>query len=125
MSHKRKFYDENPFAEDLLPNEQMLWIGQPDTRRIFSVYDLYLVPFSLIWCAIIVPMVLTMLARGEFIAMLCPHFWVGLYFLIGRFIYDFWRKQHTFYGVTDRRLLTLKIGWGHKLDAVYINTTRI
>lgn len=121
MSNKRKSYEENPFAADLLPNEQILWMGQPDRSRIFTGYDVFLIPFSLVWCAFIIPMVLNMLARGEFIAIVCPHLWVGVYFLAGRFIHDLWRKRHTYYAVTDRRLLTLKTGWGHHLQAMYIN----
>jgi hypothetical protein len=44
-----------------------------------------------------------------------------VYVLFGRFVYDFWKKRHTYYAVTDRRLLILHTDWGRKLDALYIN----
>ena len=40
---------EKIFSSDLLPNEKIIWTGQPDKSVIFSPIDIFLVPFSLAW----------------------------------------------------------------------------
>lgn len=38
----------------LRPGEQLRWVGQPDPQVHFAPADLYLVPFSLLWCGFVI-----------------------------------------------------------------------
>jgi len=99
---KRK---ENVFQDELLDGEEILWMGQGDRRRLFTSYDLFLIPFSLFWCAITVPMLLIGLTGGNIIGVLMPHGWIGLYMLFGRFIVKYLNKRKTYYAITSDRIL--------------------
>jgi hypothetical protein len=45
---------------------------------------------------------------------------VGLYFILGRFLVKAFRKRHTFYAVTDRRVLVLADFASRSLNAVLL-----
>lgn len=104
-------FDEKPkrkvnvFQAELLDGEELLWSGQSDKNRLFTGQDLFLIPFSLLWCAITVPLLLGGLASGNIIFVLMPHGWIGLYMLFGRFIVKYQQKKHTYYAVTNHRIL--------------------
>jgi hypothetical protein len=102
---------------ELLPNEDVLWQGHPVVWKLFNAHDLYLIPFSLFWCAITVPMFITGLRSGNLIFIILPHAWIGLYILFGRFIYKIIRKQHTLYIVTNRRVLLIHHLLGKRVQA--------
>jgi hypothetical protein len=112
--------DNNPFRYDLMEDEEVLWTGKPETSVIFTTADILLIPISL-WFGIyaiyngflflslslnpnydIVLAVLSAFGGLAFIFM-------GFYLTIGRFIYKIWRKQHTTYAVTNKRVL-VKVG---------------
>lgn len=101
---KRK---DNPFQGELLDGEEILWMGQPDKWRFFTSYDWFTIPMSILWCAFIFPFVLTGIASGKLFVILIPHVWVGVYLLFGRYILKFLRKTHTYYAVTNQRILIL------------------
>jgi hypothetical protein len=92
---------------ELLPGEEVLWQGRPLLWRLFTTYDLWLIPVSLVWCSFTVPFLITSLRSGDLFFIIFPHAWVGLYMLFGRFVYKLVRKQHTHYVITDRRVLII------------------
>lgn len=116
---------------ELLSGESILWAGRPNSSVIFHSDDWYLIPFSLFWVAFT-----TFWEAGAlgywgnsaknrvslFMALWgIPFIVIGQYFLWGRFLYDSWLKQRTFYGVTDRRLLIVQDGWSRKTNFSYID----
>jgi hypothetical protein len=124
MTQKRKSHDENPFTYELATSEHLLWMGRPDPGKIFSAQDVFQIPFSLLW--------------GGFALMWNASVWVGnapiffrlwglpfllmgLYMIVGRFIYKAWRKSRTYYAVTDKRLLILSMGLRYNLQAFPID----
>jgi hypothetical protein len=111
---KRK---ENVFQGELLDGEEILWMGQGDKWRIFTSQDWFTIPFSLFWCAIIMPIFLSGIRSGNMIVFLIPHVWVGFYLLFGRFILKFLRKMRAYYAVTNQRILILGSLFGHSLQA--------
>jgi hypothetical protein len=93
-----------------LPNERVVWSGRPATGIMLTARDMFLIPFSVLWCGFVV--VWTALAWGQggagfalfglfFVA-------VGLFFMAGRFAIDAWLRGGTAYALTDRRVLILK-----------------
>lgn len=100
-------------ANRLMPGEKLLWRGQPGQGLRLSPRDGLLIPFSLAWCGFAVFWESTvartnapwffLLWGGMFVA-------VGVYFVIGRFIFDAWLRFNTQYAVTDRRVLILRSG---------------
>jgi len=107
----------NVFQQELLDGEEILWMGQPDKWRFFISQDWFTIPFSLFWCAIIIPLFWSEIARGNVIVFFIPHVWIGFYMLFGRYIFKFLRKTHTYYAVTNQRILILGRLFGRSLQA--------
>ena len=122
-------------AQDLQHDEKILWAGQPDPSVLFTKADRALVPFSLLWGGFAFfweATVIWALARGEdrsgnggnlwfFVVMGAFFVFVGLYFIAGRFIYKRINKRHTYYAVTDNRVLVLTTLRGRHLTAACID----
>jgi hypothetical protein len=115
------------FQEYLLKDEKILWSGQPDPNIIFTPMDFFLVPFSLLWGGFAIfweaEVLTTMSPTGAPFPMkvMFPLFGsvfviVGLYFIFGRFIFKKWKKRRTFYAVTNRRILSVSLGFGHQFQ---------
>lgn len=115
---KRK---ENVFQDELLEREEILWMGQGDKWRLFNGQDLFLIPFSLFWCSIAIPMLISGFVTGNIIFILMPHGWIGLYMLFGRFIVKYLRKENTYYAVTNERVLILSHLFGRRLQAFSVH----
>ena len=92
----------------LRPGEQLRWVGQPDPKVRFAPADVFLVPFSLLWGGFAIIWEWQVLANSESILFALwgiPFVLVGLYFIVGRFIYKKHRKLRTVYGLTDSRAI--------------------
>ncbi|MBJ7543182.1 hypothetical protein [Rhodomicrobium udaipurense] len=95
----------------LLPEEKVMWSGRPRQGLMFYRADAFIIPFSIVWTmgawsgisnglnkhAALLPTLMALL----FLA-------VGFWLLIGRFVYDIWRRSRLTYAVTDRRVLILR-----------------
>ncbi len=105
-----EFTMQQMLGDDLLQDEKILWVGQPDPNVLFSRGDIFSLPFGLVWCAYMVPRAWDAFRAGHapfpvgllLFAVIAA---VGLYMLVGRFICGWWWKQSTYYAVTNRRLL--------------------
>jgi len=93
----------------LLPGERMLWSGSPGQGIIFTPRDIFLVPFSLMWCGFAIFWEVTAVsgkdAPGFFMLWGAMFVVIGLYFVGGRFAVDAWVRRGMRYAVTDRRIL--------------------
>jgi hypothetical protein len=102
--------------EELLPKEQLLWLGQPDTGTHFGPADLWLAPLSVVLA------VAAFFGEGRLLGLDQKGPWtvpvpaalgggllclLSLYLLLGRFIYRAWQKRRTYYAVTTKRVLVL------------------
>lgn len=112
----------------LLPGERLVWTGQPMTGLRFTAYDVFLIPFSLVWTGIVAlasgaSLVGSMRGETMFPLSVVPFFMlaVGLYFVAGRFFVDAWVRGRTAYGLTDRRAVVLRRAFGDKLMAQRLN----
>ncbi|MGX5358145.1 hypothetical protein [Kocuria sp. KH4] len=92
----------------LRPGEQLRWVGHPDPQVRFAPADVYLVPFSLLWGGFAIFWEWQVLTDSESIFFALwgiPFVLVGLYFIVGRFVYKKRRKLRTVYGLTDARAI--------------------
>lgn len=95
-------------ARSWYPGERVIWTGEPGHGLLFQPMDLFLVPFSLLWCGFAI--FWTFLATGagapDFFTLWGAMFVaIGLYFVFGRFLVDIWLRRSFSYTVTNRRVL--------------------
>lgn len=98
------------FDKILLPGEKILWSWQPDSSIRFSKHDWYLIPMYIVMFGMVNWWIWSVLFALESIAVLIiggPFVILSVYALIGRFPYKIWRKKHTYYAVTDQRLIVV------------------
>jgi len=111
---------DRAFEGRLLPGEKVLWEGRPKPGLLFTGRDLFLVPFSVMWCGFAVFWTigassalggLPSQAPAPFsffplfgLIFVC----VGLYFVGGRFLVDAWLRDRTRYALTDQRALIVR-----------------
>jgi len=121
---------EQAISPELSTDEKILWCGQPRGGLQFHAYDVVLIPFSLMWGGFAFfweTMALsayfnkfifatnTYYTSSQHIPILFP-LWgipfvlVGLYIIFGRFIVDAQLRKHTYYAVTNQRILIV-IKW--------------
>jgi len=90
--------------------ESLLWVGRPRAGVVFTGADVVMIPFSLMWGGF------AFFWEAEVIKTNAPslmRLWgipfvlVGVFLIFGRFIYDARRREHTFYGLTDRRAIVV------------------
>lgn len=87
-----------------------MWTGCPDPRIKFSLGDLFLIPFSLVWGGFALAWNIGVWWGG---APLCFRLWglpfllVGAYITIGRFVISARRKQRTTYAITTQRAIII------------------
>src|SRR5262245_50991688 len=104
------------FQPYLVPGERIVWSGQPKQGISFSRSDILAIPFSLLWGGFAIFWnfeVWTFPRTGVALDWLFP-LWglpflaVGLYLIVGRFFYDAWVRKHSYYAVTNERVLILR-----------------
>lgn len=77
-------------------NEQTLWEGRPE----FLPYFVSILPLALFG----LPFLLVPLFFGP-VFFIIPHFWVGLAFVIGLPLYQYYVYRHIYYAVTNKRVI--------------------
>lgn len=120
---------EQALRRYLRPGEGLTWTGRPKQGLMFTAQDIFLIPFSLMWCGFAIFWESAVLGfgvlgggRGEgggipvFMAFWgVPFVLVGLYFVFGRFVTDAWVRSNTVYGLTGERALLLRRVFGETL----------
>jgi hypothetical protein len=111
--------------EQIAPDEDLLWSGQPMAGVRFRSSDFLMVPFSLMWGGFAFfweATVLTTDAPFFFKLWGIPFVLVGTYLIVGRFFWDAHRRARTFYGVTDRRIVIVTTGLGARVKSLQLRT---
>jgi len=104
-----------------IPANERCGIGQPRQGLLFRSTDRFFIPFSIVWGGFAIVwestvvswlwrgtggaesgMILTVFALFGMILVA-----IGVYFMIGRFFIDAWWRRHTYYAVTDHRILII------------------
>ncbi|MFH1067146.1 MAG: hypothetical protein V1746_04535 [bacterium] len=127
---RANFIDEtrNVMDKELFKGEQILWAGQPETSVLFTKIDLFLVPFSFLWCGLAFAWELGVLIFVKETAPLVifglfgiPFVLIGLYVTFGRFFWKNAKKRRTYYAVTNKRVLVLTNVFNRRVQAEFID----
>jgi hypothetical protein len=102
------------FSQRLLGGERILWTGRPAQGLRLTGRDAMLIPFSLIWCGLVLRMPRTPVIFPLFVL-------VGLYSVVGRFFVDAWVRGNTWYALTSRRILIERAGAFGKFTALNLD----
>lgn len=109
----------------LREGEDLLWQGRPPGGVIFRTYDLFFVPFSLVWTGFAIFWTLivyfelapAMISSGKLEPEALPFLIIGPLFVMigltitfGRFVFDSSRRAKTRYAVTNKRAIIQKKG---------------
>jgi hypothetical protein len=104
----------------LAPGEQLLWHGQPRQGLLLRGSDAYMIPFSLLWCGVVIHILSGWHGAGSGPMALMPWLFVvaGLYFLVGRFFVDARQRARSVYAVTGDRVLIASGLFSRKLTSL-------
>lgn len=97
---------QSELGQNLDNNETLLWSGQPKKGIVFTATDIFLIPFSLLWCGFSIFWVIEASQAGGLFGLFgVPFVIVGLFFVFGRFIIDSKQRKNTYYGLTKSRII--------------------
>ncbi len=116
---------ESEIRKEASKDEKILWTGTPSQGLIFRASDVFMVPFSLLWCGFAIFWEASVITGGApFFFMLwgIPFVLVGLYIVFGRFILDAKQRQKTFYGLTDNRIIIISGLFSRKVKSLNLRT---
>ncbi len=102
-----KYQNENWSQWLLLPGEQLIWQGAPEGGKWFTKEDIFMVPFSLLWCGFAIFWETSVLLAGIWPFALFGAFFVvvGLYMVAGRIFLRHREWGRMRYAITDQRVL--------------------
>jgi hypothetical protein len=115
------FETQSEIQRELSSGEKLLWSGQPRRGLRLNIADVFVIPFSLVWCGFAIFWETTVF-KGQ--APLLFKLWgvpfvvVGLYLVFGRFFVDAWMRARTFYGVTNERLIIVNGGFSRRVRSL-------
>lgn len=102
-------YQDYSFANPMLgPGEYVLWKGTPGKGHLLLPTDLFMIPFSILWCGFAFFWEFGVISSGApfFFALFgLPFIGVGLYITVGRFIWKAYMRRKTAYVITNRKII--------------------
>ena len=119
---------EEAVHSTLRNGEELLWSGGPDPDRLLNRKDIFLIPFSLLWCGFaIFWLFLAASADGFFWLFGVPFVLVGLYMVFGRLIVKRSTRRGMRYAITSQRALVARASGSlsdTNLSREHVSTTR-
>ena len=109
----------------LSSDEKVLWAGQPRQGVIVRGADAFMIPFSLMWGGFAIFWEATVLKSDApvFFALWgIPFVLIGLYLIVGRFFFEAKQRTHTFYAVTNERILIISGVFNRKVKSINLRT---
>lgn len=109
---------------ELKPGEQILWAGRPRSGLSFEIGDVILIPGLLAWfAALMYALCVNFARRGNLLILMwaSPLVLFGIYGLIGRFMFDAFRRSRIFYGLSDRRIIIIKTLFGRRVSHFHLS----
>lgn len=110
---------------ELAPGEQVLWSGQPRQGLIVRGFDVFAIPFSLLWAGFAVFWLVTAMqsdAPLPFVLFGVPFVLVGVYIVIGRFFVEAKQREKTFYAVTQQRIVIVSGLFSRSVKSLNLKT---
>ena len=111
------------WADWLQEGEALLWLGAPSRRLVvLRMHDLMLIPVSLLFLGIGGGAALFAIeTEAGLLAMLIvlPLLTFALWFSVGRFFVDGWRRRRTRYALTDRRAIVAESFGGRSMRSAF------
>ena len=114
--------DEFAFARPYLaPGETILWRGKPEKGHLLGPQDVFMIPFSILWCGFAIFWFVTALINAPlpFALFGVPFVCVGLYISIGRFFHIAYVRKNTAYVITNHKIIRRR---GNKIDMLDAKT---
>ena len=108
--------DFNFCRPHLVNGEYILWQGKPEKGNVITSADIFLIPFSLLWCGFAFFWEIMVIANGApfFFALFgLPFICIGLYLVVGRFFWTAYIRKRTAYVITNKKIIRLR---GQKID---------
>jgi Bacterial PH domain len=102
---------QNEIQAILMPQEKILWFGQPPQGLRFLWHDWITTIFMTFWTGFAVFWAFTfspIINTGIFYLFAAPFILSGLYMLVGRFFYEAKYRSRMVYAVTNQRVLIRK-----------------
>jgi len=97
------------FRNELDSSERILCAGQPKQGLMFHIYDIFLIPFSLIWGGGVITVFFSAIFQegpvSFFSLIFLPFLLVGIYVILGRFFVDAYIRRKTYYALTNDRII--------------------
>ena len=120
-------FEKDVFSNRLLPYEKILWSGKPVRGVVFTPWDIFLLPFIVVWIGSVAIVAVIALSSYDdpftaFIAMMMVV--VVATVMWGRYWWDAWLRGKTQYALTEHRLLICRVGLFAAFKAVSINRFR-
>lgn len=118
-------YPEQEISKELSGSEKLLWAGSPRKGLLLRGSDLFVIPFSLLWCGFAIfweTMVVIQGAPFFFMLWGIPFVVIGLYFVFGRFIVEAKQREKTCYGLTSQRIIIISGLFSRKVKSVSLKT---
>lgn len=101
-------------------NEKIIWEGRPQFMPFF-LSSFGGVLFGLIFAVVGSVFVIQEVAKGNYLFILLPHLWIGLFFVFGAPVYQLLVYKHTYYVITNKRVIIQKGLIGRDFEIVDFN----
>lgn len=123
-------FDGSSIERELNSGEHLLWKGRPPGGFRLRSADIFMIPFSLFWSAIVFSAALAAFNQpaqkggtGPSLIFLIPFLLIGLYMLIGRFFVDAMMRARTEYAITNRRAIIVSGLFSRNVKSIDLKTT--
>jgi hypothetical protein len=107
------------FSQHIWKGENLLWTGRPKQGIVVSRYDILLIPVSILWLLASIRWGMTTYDSNGSVLFFIP-VGIGLFFVFGRFLLDAKIREHTYYAMTDRRIIIKHGIYAEKIQSVSI-----